>query len=70
MNFMRLALASVVLLAMNAGISSAEEPPVYGDISGLKVAKPADKEDYPSTPAPPEAMGRTPGSLSTVERCR
>ena len=55
MNFMRLALASVVLLAMNAGISSAEEPPVYGDISGLKVAKPADKEDYPSTPAPADA---------------
>ena len=55
MDFFRLRVAGVLLMAMGVAPAVADEPPFYGDISGLKVEKADDKQDYPSTPAPDKA---------------
>jgi hypothetical protein len=49
----RIALALLLGLAP-ASISTAQDP--FGDISDLKIAKPEDKVDVPTTPAPKEAI--------------
>jgi hypothetical protein len=49
---MRLSLTALVFLLM--AISATAQ---YGDISGLKLLKPEDKVDVPSTPPPPGALG-------------
>lgn len=51
---MRLPAVFIISLILFTSVAKADEP--YGDLGDLKIAKPEDKMDVPSTPAPHGAM--------------
>ncbi len=51
---MRMSLIFALGLAIFTSVAAGDEP--YGDLGDLKIAKPEDKMDVPSTPAPERAI--------------